>query len=46
MKNREAIEILVDCGIKELNFYVNSAGHNPLTYAASIGLFEFVDYLS
>ena len=46
MKSMEAIEVLADCGIKEMNFYVNSAGHNPLTYAASIGLFEVVDYLS
>ena len=45
-KYMEALEIFADLGTQQMNFYINSTGHNALTYAASIGNFEAVDYLS
>ena len=45
-KNMDALEVFADLGTQEMNFFVNTAGHNPLTYAASIGNFEAVNYLS
>ena len=42
----EALETFIDVGPEEMNFYINSQGHNPLTYAASITNFEAVNYLT
>ena len=44
--NREAVEIMADRGIDKLNFMLNSLGHNPLTYAASLKYFDLVNYLT
>ena len=44
--NKDALEIIADQGIDKLNFMTNSQGHNPLTYAASLKMFELVNYLT
>jgi len=44
--NLEAIEIMADKGIDQLNFMINSQGHNPLTYAAATKNFDVVNYLT
>ena len=46
MNYREALEIMADRGIDQLNFMTMSQGHNPLTYAASLKHFDLVDYLT
>lgn len=46
MNYREAMEIMADRGIDQLNFMTMSQGHNPLTYAASLKHFDAVDYLT
>lgn len=46
MNSREALEIMADRGIDQLNFMTNSQGHNPLTYAAMLKNFDLVNYLT
>ena len=47
MNNQDALEIMADqTGIDKLNFMTNAAGHNPLTYAASLKMFDLVNYLT
>ena len=44
--NIDAMEVFVDIGGDQMNHYVNSTGLNPLMYAASIGNFQMVNYLT
>lgn len=46
LKKFEILEHFCNCGIKKINFYINSQGHNPLTYAASTNYWEAVNLFS
>ena len=45
-QNREAVSIMANTGVDQLNFMTNSHGHNPLTYAAHLKHFELVEHLA
>lgn len=44
--SQDALEIMADRGVDNLNFMTNTQGHNPLTYAASLKNFDLVNYLT
>lgn len=46
LKNMAAIEIFCDRNTEEMNYAVDSHGNNVIMYAAEIGNFEVVNYLS